>query len=366
MKVNRLIIMLLSIAIVTTVVAYAVTGKEEQAMEAAKIKVVRTQKVTYSKERSYLEYMGIVEADKTLKLSFSQAGVIDKVNVVKGEKVEKGQVLATLDAEAYELANQASQAQVNATATNKRKAEDALAYSKTNYKKMKQLFEAGVLSKDQFDQVTLDYQLRQQDYKAALEGLNQATASSGIAQKQLKDTTLYTDLDGYVVDVIYEKGETVAAGYPVIVVRSSVKTLKVGVSQKDIQSVEVGTYVRIVSENVETEGQVIDIQQVPDPQTRTYDVEVSITDVEFPLGTVAKAYFLEGENEGIKVPVNAIMNFNGDYVYTVEEGTVKKHAIIVNGLHDLEAYVQGLSDGDLIIVEGQKRVQENDPVMIVQ
>ena len=366
MKVNKLIGVMVVLALATTVIAFAVTNQEEASTDVVKMKVVRTQVAEYVTEPAYLEYMGMIEADKQVNLSFSQGGILEQVYVQKGDVVEKGQTLAELDSEFVQFAERASSAQINAAKATHLKAKEALEYSRQQYDKMQKLFDGGVISKDQFDLVKLDYEVKQSDYNASLESINQAQANNGVNRKSLNEMVLKSEIDGYVVDVVYEVGESVGAGYPTVIIRSIDNTLKVGIAQKDITMINLDTMVRIEHNGKLFDGRVLDIGQVPDPQTRTYVVEVGLTETNIPLGTVAKAYFEIGEREGIKVPVTSIMNFESDYVYTVETGKVVQKPISITTLQGVYAYVEGLNEGDLIITEGQKRVQNADDVMIAE
>ncbi len=76
--------------------------------------------------------------------------------------------------------------------------------------------------------------LKQSDYNASLEAINQAQANNGVNRKSLNEMVLKSEIDGYVVDVVYEVGESVGAGYPVVIIRSIDNTLKVGIAQKTL------------------------------------------------------------------------------------------------------------------------------------
>ena len=61
--------------------------------------------------------------------------------------------------------------------------------------------------------------------------LNQAKIELQSKQIQLNDADLYSDMDGYVVEVLSKEGEIIAAGYPVIVIRAAEQKVSVGLSK---------------------------------------------------------------------------------------------------------------------------------------
>ncbi len=74
---------------------------------------------------------------------------------------------------------------------------------------------------------------------------NEAKVDLQAKQISLNDAQLYSDLDGYVVDVLYKKSEIIAAGYPVVVVRTAEQMVTVGLSQNDVKKIVVGTAAQI-------------------------------------------------------------------------------------------------------------------------
>ncbi|MBR6400878.1 MAG: efflux RND transporter periplasmic adaptor subunit [Firmicutes bacterium] len=72
-------------------------------MEASSAKIVKIQPVDIKSVDDGLEYIGFVKAKETKNYSFLMAGKIAKINVKKGDRFKKGDVLASLDTTALEF-----------------------------------------------------------------------------------------------------------------------------------------------------------------------------------------------------------------------------------------------------------------------
>ncbi|MGB3365915.1 MAG: hypothetical protein WBA54_00350, partial [Acidaminobacteraceae bacterium] len=68
---------------------------------------------------------------------------------------------------------------------------------------------------------------------------------------------------------------------------------------------------------------------------------------------------------GMKVPVSSILSSDDDYVYLVKEEKATKNIIIVENVHEGSALVSGLNDGDKIVVEGMKNLNNFDKVKVI-
>ena len=84
------------------------------------------------------------------------------------------------------------------------------------------------------------YVSKDKDVKAAQAAVNSANTSGDIIQKNINDSTITADADGYVMELPYKEGEVIAAGYPVVVAKSTDMVVSVGVSDEDISKIKLG------------------------------------------------------------------------------------------------------------------------------
>ncbi|MDR1792871.1 MAG: efflux RND transporter periplasmic adaptor subunit [Bacteroidales bacterium] len=142
-------------------------------------------------------FTGKIRSDAEVGLSFRVAGTIEKIFYPQGAFVKRGSVIAQLDSRDYQFQLSATEAE---------------------YQQIKSVT----------DRVTELYNrgsATQNDYEKAKYGLQQITAKYNVHKKQLADTRLYATTDGYVRKILYNAGETIAAGMPVISLTSSKECL---------------------------------------------------------------------------------------------------------------------------------------------
>ena len=213
----------------------------------------------------YLEHRSVDENTLTLygnvdiretDLGFNDAGRIARMLVEEGDRVHKGQLLATLDANRYQAQAESIKAQIAAQQAVlarllagsrpeeiKRARADveaiqaslsnATAHLRRNETLGKDRYVSEQLLDDDRDRIrTLSAQLdaarqtlalavkgpRQEDIKQARDQLNALTAQLALAQEQVKDTRLYAAEAGVVKVRIVEPGTVVQAQTPVYTV----------------------------------------------------------------------------------------------------------------------------------------------------
>jgi hypothetical protein len=81
-----------------------------------------------------------------------------------------------------------------------------------------------------------------------------------------------------------KKGEIVAAGYPVVVVRNESFVINTGVPSKELVMIRQGTEADIKVDGRILKGKVSVISQAPDERSRTYNVEVEIAGKAYEAG----------------------------------------------------------------------------------
>jgi len=111
------------------------------------------------------------------------------------------------------------------------------------------------------------------------------------------------------------------------------------------------------------------IEQVPDQQSQTYQVDVALTgasaDQVFYLGALARVAFDAGARTGIWIPAPAILTEGVQFVYLVEGDRAVRRTVTVGEVSGAFVEVMGLKPGDNVIVEGMKNLKEGFKVEVV-
>lgn len=236
-------------------------------------------KVTAEKvqKRTIIEVVnasGKIYPEIEVKVSPEISGIITELNVLEGDTVKKGQVLARIDADQYNIQrSQAaggvaqSQAQVNASqanVSNSQAALDALnaqlEQNQRNYTRLKQLFDEKVISRSELEVAEASLRSAKANYNAALQGIkggsaNVQSARAGVQQSQatlqrankdLSRTIITAPTDGVVSLLNVKKGESVSGnsfnvGTEILRIADMQKIeVRVDVGENDIPKVKLG------------------------------------------------------------------------------------------------------------------------------
>lgn len=191
---------------------------------------------------------------KAVDLSSKIAGRTEKINVVKGDYVNKDDVLIILDTPEIKAKVMQSEAALDmAEAKNlevkngAREEEKAMALNAYNqaqanlelaqktYTRMKRLNQEGVISDQKFDEVSMQYQSakkavsiakeKYQMYKNGARYEDKLLAEANVKKAQgltqevnsyLSENKIKTPISGQVTEIYVEEGELVGAGYPIV------------------------------------------------------------------------------------------------------------------------------------------------------
>ncbi|NLP43207.1 MAG: efflux RND transporter periplasmic adaptor subunit [Peptococcaceae bacterium] len=345
-----------ALLIAILVLSMGLTGCSEQASVTTteKEKLVQVQEASEETHSVHLSYTGLTSSGELRKYSFKISGKLQDLAIKKGTYVKAGQRLASLDTTEYGLAVEASQLNVT-------KAEKAYKDALDTYQKCEQLYAAGAIPEDDLIKAKLNLEVQEATFE-------QAKLELEAKQIQFNDAQLYADMEGYVVDILFQESEIVAAGYPVVVVRSPEQKVRVGLSQSDVYKVKVGDAVQVIVNGKTAPGKVERLDTVPDEQTRTYDAEILITEPypadSYFLGATAEVKFAQGEAAGIWVPLACILNDGEDYLFVVQDGRAVRRNINILDVQGFKVRIEGIEAGEQYVTSGMKTLKEGNRVRI--
>lgn len=353
-----------------------------------------------------LQYQGLTGGSEVKKLSFKSSAKISKIYVSKGQHVKKGDKLVELDKSDINFVAEAAKAQVDAASAqydkaingaqkediNKaqiavKNAQDSNNYYKDLYNKNLKLIGAGAISKQQLEDVKLQLdnsqnalnsaeqsfeQLqsgsRSEDKQALSDQMNEAKAGYDSKENLLQDASMVADQDGYVVDVLCKEGEMQQAGSPAVLFRSENEVITVGLSDDDVKKVKVGTNAKVKIGDDSAEGQIINIVQMADSKSGTYSAEIKLSkpidDSKYYVGETATVYIEMGDKNAISIPISSVLNDGEDYVYVVENGHAVKKNVTLGDTDEDKVSVEGLKDGDKLVVQGMKNLKSGYKVTV--
>lgn len=353
--VKPLIQLLLALGLCTILTSLG-CKKETEAVIQEPSRPIRVMIATPETHPIQLHYVGLTNSESIRRYAFKVGGKIDRIFVKKGESIKKGQALARLDQRDYATAVRAARLQHS-------QAKEAAREAKRTFESVSSLYEEGARPQNDLEQARLGSEIRKSSQAQALLDLKYKL-------RTLDSTTLTSEVDGFVVDVLSKEGELAGVGYPIVVVRGQQQVVKVGVSQSDIKRLAIGTKATVEVDGIIGTGEVSNIGQMPDQTSRTYNVDVVLTgplgEKDFYLGSIAKVAFEVGTSEGIWVPVPSVLTAGLNYVFVVEGERAVRKNIDLGPLSGSKVMVKGLDDGDQVIVEGMKNLRDGYKVEVVQ
>lgn len=315
----------------------AENDKSQATDEAVKVEV--TQVKTATADRTS-RYSGTVEEESGTLLSFAVGGTVSRVLVDEGDRVGKGQLIATLDAEQLTHNHAAAQA--------------ALAQAEDAYKRMEQLHGKGSLP-----------EIKWVEAQTALE---RARASEQTARRQLADCRLYAPFSGVISKKFAEKGQNVGARTQIAkLVAVGRMKVKIAVPESEMAQISVGQKADVTVEALGTapiQGTVTEKGVAADPLSRSYEVKISLPKAGGKLlpGMVADVALRGGTSPAaciLPAHIVQIDERNNEFVWLAVKGKAVKRIITVGGFTtDGVTVTSGLADGDMVITAGAQKVSE--------
>lgn len=299
------------------------------------------------------EYSGTLQPETVKKVGFKIPGKLRSIKVSNGQIVNKGAVIATLDTEELQMAVEASKNTLN-------NVESSLNFISENYEKMIKLYEAGGIAAQELDKYKLERDNTQSMY-------NNAKIDYKNKQLILSYSVLKADINGFIIDILYEEGEMIPGGYPVAVIGSNEVEVTFGLSQEDISFVNIGSIVRIEEGDNKYQGVVKNINLAPDSTVRTYETIVKFTEgiPSVPIGTIVKVYIQGTAEESVWIPLDIILNDGKDYVYVIDkENIAHKRLINIETMKNTMVKISGLVVDDRVVSEGFRNLREGDIVLV--
>lgn len=304
-------------------------------------------------------FAGTVQAKVQAALGSRVAGRLVSRSVNVGDLVKKGDVLAVLDATAYELAVRSARAELSS-------AEATLASAIATEERQKTLLQSNAAAKAAVESA-------EQSREAADAGLVRARTALVKAEEQLSYTSIQAEFDGVVVATGAEVGQTVSPGEAIVTIARPDERDAVVDIPETAETIAVGSRFTVslqINPAITVRGAVREVAPSADAVTRTRRVKIALED---PPNTVRLGTTITAELEGpdltaIMVPQTAVLEKDGrPHVWLVDagEGVVRLAAIETGAAAgNYVPVTKGLQDGDRVVTAGVHSLEEGQQVKI--
>jgi len=323
-------------------------GGEENSKVNNALKV-RTQKVSKQAFSKYFTATGEIEAINEAFISPEVGGQITKINVIEGQKVKKGQLLAKLNTSLIEK--------------NIEEVKTQLELAEILFNKQKELWDKNIGSERQFLESKNNY-----------ENLKNKLAT---LREQYNMSIIRSPINGLIEDIMIKQGELASPGMQLmqivdlenLYVTAKLSEAYISVIKKgDKVTVTFPSYPNLVLENTVTR-----IGNVINKQNRTFLVEIKIDNKDGKLkpNLLANIKINDYNSTGsIVVPSMVIReDLVGSYLYVAEKNgdnliSVKKYIQVGKAYQDRTEVLSGLSVDDEIITDGYSNVSDGAYIQI--
>jgi RND family efflux transporter MFP subunit len=295
------------------------------------------------------EYAAEVRARVESRLGFRVGGKLVQRQAEVGQVVQAGQLLALIDAQDYQLAAQAAQAQVGA-------AQSQRDVAQAEFKRFEALKNQNFISGAELDR-------RATALQSAQAQLIQAQSQAQAQANQAAYTRLTATASGVVTAVEAEVGQVLAAGQPVLrLAHDGPRDVVFSVSESTRMALKLGQTLRatLTSTGQSVSGKVRELGASADPVTRTYGIKLALdAAVRWPLGATVNvsAADLPGSQSGvIQLPTSALKEEAGQtVVWVLDEAsmTVNTQAVQVGAVDGQQVSItSGLKTGQKVVSAG--------------
>jgi len=319
------------------------------------LRPVRTTIITSANVARSLEFPAVVDVASKADLSFKLAGELDKLHVIQGDKVSKGDVLAKLDDTDLKLGLITAQA-------NSDKAE-------ADFNRAKNLIKTKYISQAEFDQLKAN---------AASTNAQLQTAINNLSYTEIK-----ASFDGVIAKVYKDLYQEINAKEPIVRLHDLSKVvLKVNIPESIMMHLRknavlgkvTATFSALDSRKFPIEF--AEVSTIADEYTKTYEVLFTMTAPrEFIIlpGMTAKVKAdikskpaaTPDKAVDFYLPSNTVLSDRKNhYVFTVTPvehgvGIVKKKTVIIGDFtaKGIEVY-SGLEKGDVLLNAGMSKVTD--------
>jgi RND family efflux transporter MFP subunit len=371
-----------SISVLAVLAAASLAGActRVEGVEAKPARPVKTQAVTMAPPASGIRYSATIEAFQEVPLAFKASGYVDDLIQRKGadgrlraaqagDQVSRGTVLARVHEADYKE-------KVNQGRAKLAEGEASLRKASLDLERAKTLFAADSLIKPDLDSA-------QANFDSAEARVTSARADIELALSALRDCTMVAPATGVLLERKIEVGTLVGAGTVGFVLGdvSAVKA-RFGIADAAIATVKLGESIGVMVDAVATTtftGRVTSLAPAADPQSRVFDVEVTIPNADGRLrpgmiGTVALGVPPTQQERPLTVPLSAVVRSTTEadkYALMVVERqgdteiahlrTVELGEVMGNGV----AVTRGVASGDRVVVTGASLLVDGDPVRVI-
>ncbi len=297
-----------------------------------------------------LELSGLLASEEEARLSFKTGGVIARIAVKEGDRVRKGQLLASLNL--TEINAQVAQAEVG------------LEKATRDFQRVENLYRDSVATLEQLQNTRSALDL-------AKETLTIATYNQGFSE-------IRASQNGVILRKLMNEGEVVGPGNPVFFLSGNGPAnwvLRVGMTDRDWVRVKEGDQAQVSLDafpGTSFTAKLTSLAQAADPMSGLYEAEFRLdaNGKSLAPGLFGKVRLALGARNDLPgIPTDALMEGNGNQavVYVVNGEKAQKRPVTVAYIQGDRAMIErGLEGVTEVVLRGSAYLLDGSTVVVSQ
>lgn len=353
------------------------------------VKVTTVRLSQTSAPSSGLTASGYIIPQRKAAVASKATGRLVYLGVVEGDRIKKGDLIGKIENNDIRAEWLDAKATLSAMKATEKRNLAELKRLETDYRRMKNLFESGAISKSDFDDAETKYNVALAQKEVDQANVLSAEARMKVMEVQLNNTEIRAPFDGTILTKGADIGEIVAPFAGSVNAKSAVVTmadmsslmLEADVSESSIQKVSIGQNCEIILDaypQTRYPGVVDKIVPTANRSKATILCKIKFLDIDDKVlpEMSAKTTFLlkpmpnslQTDKPKLMAPLEAILEQNDEkVVFKVIENHVKRQVVETGQSleNDKIEIKSGINSGEKIVLNPDESLHDGDQVVII-
>lgn len=333
-----------------------------------------------------IEAVGEVYAKEQVDVGAQVSGQITKLYVQIGDKVKAGDLIAQIDKDKQQNDLDITKAQLASTKANLESKKVALEIASSQYQREQKLYSNKATSLENLETLKNNFY----GLKASVADLNAQVVQLEItlknAEKDLGYTTITAPMDGIIINVAVDEGQTVNANQstPTIVKIANLDEMEIRmeIAEADVSKIKVGTAVKFSILNDPEKKYEAKISSIDPANTTTSDAKSNSSSSSTSSSSTSAIYYyakvfvknrdnflrigmsvensivIKSAPNALAVPTYAIKNDKGGYFVELLRGGQIIKSYVKIGIKDSinTQILDGVSENDLLVLSSSAKM----------
>lgn len=344
-----------------------------------------TQQIKRANIEQSIEAVGEVYAKEQVDVGAQVSGQITKLYVQIGDRVKVGDLIAQIDKDKQQNELDIIKAQFDSAKANLESKEVSLEIASSQYKREQQLYENKATSLENLETLKNNYYTLKANVAELKAQVVQLEIQLKNAEKDLGYTTITAPMDGIVINVAVDEGQTVNANQttPTIVKIANLDEMEIRmeIAEADVNKIKLGTKVKFSILNdpdTKFEGEIASIDPANTVQSDATSTSSSTTSSS-AIYYYAKVFVKNEENflrigmsvensiviasvqNALSVPTYIIQSDDKGYFVELLKGGKSVKSYVKIGIKDSvnAEILEGVQEGDTLIVSGANSAKKS-------